>query len=122
MISIKNIVFEKLKSEDNLYVVNYFHPENINKLPIVTYYELDNKTLLYEDDIELLSEITYAVDIWNKNSTTEIAKIVDSKMRSLGFKRISSVDLYETETKIHHKAMRYVIQVTNEMQAHNDNY
>lgn len=82
---------------------------NPDEFPRVTYYEQDNRPSLWGDNRELGSEITFVVDIWAKASTTAIADAVDRVMASLGFVREFAGDLYEQDTQVYHKAMRYRI-------------
>lgn len=84
--------------------------ENKPKFPRITYFEVDNFGNLFADDQEVGSEILYQVDLWSKASTTAIAKEVDTIMIGLDFIRQSSQDLYETDTKIFHKAMTYMLE------------
>lgn len=75
--------------------------------PRITFFELSNIDSLYLDDTAFASEIGLQIDIWSKASTSAIAAQVDISMKSLGFKRMSSQDFYESDTKIFHKALRY---------------
>lgn len=75
--------------------------------PRITYFEVDNRGSLFADDQEIGSEIIFQIDLWGTASLTAIAKEVDSIMTDLDFNRVSAPDLYEQDTKIHHKPMRY---------------
>ncbi|MDB5053148.1 MAG: conserved phage protein [Bacilli bacterium] len=77
------------------------------KYPRVTFFELSNIDPKYADDVAITSEIGYQIDVWSLGSTFEAAAQIDLTMKSLNFKRISSQDLYESDMKIFHKAMRY---------------
>jgi hypothetical protein len=88
--------------------------DSSNPFPRITFFELGNVDSLYVDDAAYSSEIDIQVDIWNKivdaatfKSPSTIAIQVDITMKSLGFKRMSSIDLYESDTFIWHKALRY---------------
>lgn len=121
MLNLKPEILKLLKQLD--VKTNYYYPQNFNQLPIVTYYELENRTLLTSaDGEELLSEVTYSIDVWSKESTSEISIQIDKLMRSIGFRRTSSNDLFEPDTKINHKVLRYSGQVTKDLQVHNNNY
>lgn len=80
---------------------------NPDEFPRITFFELTNFGSRYADDTEVESEIHIQIDIWSKGSTSAIATEVDRTMKSIGFQRTSSVDLYESDTKIFHKALRY---------------
>ena len=78
--------------------------------PRITYFEVDNRGNLFADDQEIGSEIIFQINLWGTASLTAIAKEVDSimtNMTDLDFVRVSAPDLYEQDTKIHHKPMRY---------------
>lgn len=118
MISMKNTVYSALTTATALTTLLgsgqriFFHfPDdaNVATFPRVTYFELDNIGNLFADNTEYGSEIDYQVDVWHSASTTAIALQVDTIMTGLGFARIAAPDLYESDTKKFHKAMRYRI-------------
>ncbi|SDD27000.1 Protein of unknown function [Paenibacillus sp. UNCCL117] len=75
--------------------------------PRVTYFEVNNRDSFFADDTPIASDIVLQVDIWSKGSTSAIAKEVDRTMKELGYTRTSGADLYEEDTKVYHKALRY---------------
>lgn len=75
--------------------------------PCITYYEQNNSPALMGDGKELTSESVMVIDVWSRSSTTAIAQAVDSVMASLNFRREFAGDLYENDTKVYHKSMRY---------------
>jgi len=76
--------------------------------PRVTFYEMDNKGALKGDDQKSGSDIIIVVDVWRKGGgTTAIAQAVNTVMTGLGFEREFAGDLYEPDTKFHHKTMRF---------------
>ena len=87
----------------------FFNPPDFLNLPVGTYFELDNIGNLYADDTEAGSEIVFQIDLWSKTSLSILAQGVDDVMTSLDFSRIAAPDLYEKDTKIYHKSMRYRI-------------
>lgn len=82
--------------------VSYHYPSTFAKLPHVTYYELSN----IEGDYD---HVTYQIDVWSKSPglNQDIALLINDKLHAIGFKRAFSGDLFETDTKIHHKTMRF---------------
>jgi hypothetical protein len=83
---------------------------NPEENPRVTFYEMDNKGALKGDDQKSGSEIIIVVDVWRKGgSTTAIAQAANDVMIGLGFEREFAGDLYEPDTKFHHKTMRFRI-------------
>ena len=77
------------------------------EFPCITYYEQNNSPALKGDGKELTSESVMVIDVWSKGSTTAIAQAVNNVMVGLNFVREFSGDLYESDTGVHHKSMRY---------------
>ncbi len=61
----------------------------------------------YEDDVESLTAHYIQVDIWSKDDYTAIVKNVKELLFKVGFKRLNEIDLYEEETKIYHKGLKF---------------
>jgi len=115
MINLKPNVVSALKNDTTLTGLLggpriYFQvAPNADEFPRITYYEQDNRPALYGDSQELGSELIFVVDVWSKASTTAIADAVNGVMASLGFMREFAGDLYEEDTGVFHKNMRYTI-------------
>ena len=77
------------------------------EFPCITYYEQNNSPALVGDGRELTTESVMVIDVWSKGSTTAIAQAVDNIMAGLHFVREFAGDLYETDTGVYHKSMRY---------------
>ncbi len=77
------------------------------EFPCITYYEQNNSPALVGDGKELTSESVMVIDVWAKGSTTAIAQAVDNIMAGLHFVREFAGDLYENDTGVYHKSMRY---------------
>lgn len=91
----------------------FFHPPDFTTLPVLSYFEVDNIGNLYADDQEIGSEIVFQIDLWGKTSLSNYALAVNSAMASLDFARITAQDLYEQDTKIYHKAMRFKLDISD---------
>lgn len=76
-------------------------------LPKVTFFELTNFDNQFADDRALSSAIHFQVDVWHNSNTSKISSAVNRVMESLGFVRSGTNSLYEPETKIYHKVLRY---------------
>lgn len=89
--------------------VHYFYPPIGAALPCVSYYEAENQFHEQADGEEYLTSLAYTVDIWSKSamSNGDTADTIDTAMNAAGFRRSFSHDLFEPETGIHHKTMRY---------------
>lgn len=111
MKNLKPQVLKKLEEISDI-EVSYFYPQkwsNLEKKPAISYYEMDNSISSKADDEEYSSNIAIQVDIWAKSSNkcSSLAIEVNSKMEELDFERTLATDLFEQETKIYHKTMRF---------------
>lgn len=111
MINLKPQILKKLQEISNI-EVSYFYPQkwnNLDKKPAISYYEMDNSMCSKADDEEYSSNIAIQIDIWAKSPSkcSELAIEVNDKMEDLEFERTLATDLFEQETKIYHKTMRF---------------
>ncbi len=116
MQNIKTTVLTALQTATALSTLTGFYfqyPPDFTDLPLLTYFEVDNIGNLYADDQEIGSEIVFQIDLWSQASLSSYALAVDDIMTGLGFARITSQDLYEVDTKIYHKVMRYRIDYSD---------
>ena len=91
------------------YAVHYFYPQDGFTLPCITWRESNNREYAQADGNEYLTEVEYTVDCWatTPEETATMGAAVDVKMATLRLKRTFSYDLYEADTRVHHKNMRY---------------
>lgn len=111
MINLKPQILKKLQEISDV-EVSYFYPQqwnNLDKKPAISYYEIDNSMSSRADDEEYSSNIAIQIDIWAKSPSkcSELAIKVNDKMEDLEFERTLATDLFEQETKIYHKTMRF---------------
>lgn len=111
MINLKPQILKKLEEISDV-EVSYFYPQkwtNLEKKSAISYYEMDNSISSKADDDEYSSNIAIQIDIWAKVSSkcSKLAIEVNSKMEELNFERTLAVDLFEQETNIYHKTMRF---------------
>lgn len=111
MINLKPQILKKLEEISDV-EVSYFYPQkwtNLEKKPAISYYEMDNSMSSKADDEEYSSNIAIQVDIWAKTPSkcSKLAIDVNTKMEDLDFERTLALDLFEQETKIYHKTMRF---------------
>ena len=108
MINLKPQILKKLEEISDV-EVSYFYPQNWSNLPAISYYEIDNSKASRADDEEYSSNIAIQIDVWAKSSSqcSKLAIQVNEKMESLEFERTLATDLFEQETKIYHKTMRF---------------
>lgn len=112
MINLKPTVLAALKNDPALSKliagrVIFMSLPDEPEFPCITYYEQNNSPALVGDGKELTSESVMVIDIWSRSSTTVIAHAVDNVMAGLRFVREFAGDLYESDTRVYHKSMRY---------------
>ncbi|MHB1167354.1 MAG: tail completion protein gp17 [Carboxydocellales bacterium] len=75
----------------------------------ITFFEMTNFPAEYAEDTVLADEIHLQVDIFTPEnvSPTPFAEQVEITMKSLGFGRTATADLWEPDTRLRHKAMRF---------------
>lgn len=116
----KTEIFQALKNNTLLISLcpGGFHNRNAKppidgpEYPRIVYSELKNGDDDYADNEAISAEVRFQISIFNTaetiSSETPIAKEVDKTMKSIGFSRYDSIDLYEEDTKVYHKPMRYL--------------
>ena len=111
MTNLKPQILKKLEEISNV-EVSYFYPQewsNLSEKSAISYYEMDNSISSKADDEEYSSNIAIQIDIWAKSPSqcSKLAIEVNRKMAELDFERTLALDLFEQETKIYHKTMRF---------------
>lgn len=86
------VAFQKYSGKEDTYIT--FHE----------YFETGEE---YEDDVETLTAHYVQVDVWSKNDYEELVKKVKDNLTKMGFKRLNEIDLYEEDTKIYHKGLKF---------------
>lgn len=108
MISIKSEVYKGLTQALNLLNISVYdyYPDEIERFPLVVYLEEDNRPYEIVDGEEVTSEISFRVDIWAKESTTEIACAVNTVFATFGIRRVLCSDAPDV-SGLRHKLMRF---------------
>ena len=122
MINIKPVVVNGLKNDAPLiallkgpHVYRQFPAEEVDfgKHSLIVYGETGNKPHTMGDEVELVAEITFQIDIWSGSSTSEIALAVDRVMVGIGGARIDAPD-DDQDAPRQCRAMAYEFIVDNE--------
>ena len=81
--------------------------------PCITYYEDNNADVASGDSISY-GVLSYIIKVWsNKVDELQIYSLqVDSVMRGLGFKRMSSQELFDPNSTMGEKILRYETNTT----------
>ncbi|MCY9204358.1 tail completion protein gp17 [Bacillus atrophaeus] len=84
---------------------------DVSAFPRVVFSEIQDADADFADNKVYSFEVRYQISIFTQASTrgneTTIAAEIDRLMREIGYSRYDSQDLYETDTKVFHKARRY---------------
>lgn len=78
--------------------------------PYITFFTYLDKPEQHADDQEIATGYYVQLDIWTKGDYTELVKTVHDRMKRAGFRKINFYDLYEKDTTVYHKVMRYVFE------------
>ena len=73
----------------------------------ITFHEYFQTGEAYDDDEESLTGRYIQVDVWSRTDYEVLVIQVKLQMKNAGFTRIDEADLYEPDTGIYHKALRY---------------
>jgi hypothetical protein len=76
-------------------------------LTYITFFEFNQTPAFHADDEEIQSNHSIQIDIWSKGDYIELVKQVKTEMNKVGFKRTFETELYESDTKIYHKVLRF---------------
>lgn len=122
MFDVKKLVYSALKNDSTLVgllgstdKIQFYYPNDFALLPIVTYQELNqyNADEDYYDDSVFAATSEIQIDVWvSSGSTSTIVKRIDSIMQGLLFNVDYSGDMYESDTKIQHRVVRYSRRIT----------
>ena len=78
-----------------------------NEDPYITFFFYNDQGEAFADNEEIVTGHYLQVDIWTKDSFTALAEQVKSLMKNAGFTRIYETELYEKDTSINHKVLRF---------------
>lgn len=101
---INKLVIEALKS---LNVPVSFQKYNGKESTYITFFNYLEQGEQYADNEEKSTGYYIQIDIWSKSDYTELIENVKNAMETAGFIRTSAADLFESDTKIYHKAIRF---------------
>ncbi|KOC32551.1 hypothetical protein [Clostridium botulinum] len=77
--------------------------------PYVEYEVINEYGAEFQENKEWFTTYIIQVDIFSKGDYDSIEKIIKEKLLKAGFSREMAADLYEKDTKLFHKAMRFNI-------------
>lgn len=89
----------------------YFLHANNPQIPYLEYEIINEQGEDYSENKEDYTTYIVQVDIFSKGDYTVIEEVVKKHMEASGFNRDMAADLYEKETQLFHKAMRFNISL-----------
>lgn len=101
---INNLIVEALKP---LKLAVHFQKYTGKDETYITFHEYFSGGEEFEDDEESLTAHYIQVDVWSKTDYTDLVDEVKNLLNNAGFKRLNEIDLYEEDTKIYHKGLKF---------------
>jgi uncharacterized radical SAM superfamily Fe-S cluster-containing enzyme len=86
------VAFQKYKGTETTYISFSFY----NEIP-----------KLHADDVEKATGYYVQIDVWSKGDYSSLVDQVKTAMTASGFRKTSAADLYEKDTEMYHKAIRF---------------
>lgn len=102
---IDNLINDALK---NLKVPVSFQKYNGKENTYITFFKYLEKGELYADNDEKVTGYYIQVDVWSKNDYSELVEKVKAAMKATEFIKTSAADLFDKETHMYHKVIRFV--------------
>jgi hypothetical protein len=73
----------------------------------ITFHEYFQTGEEFEEDEEIYTGHYIQVDVWAKEDYTILVNSIKSLLINVGFKRLDETDLYEEDTGLYHKGLRF---------------
>lgn len=91
----------------NIGVPVSFHNYSGDEQTYITYFCYNEQGEEWAENKEIATGFYIQVDIWSKTNYTTLAKNVKKALEDVGLIRTTTQDLYEKDTEIYHKGMRF---------------
>ena len=91
--------------------VFFLHANNPNKELYLEYEIINEFGAEYSEGNEDFTNYVVQIDIFSDGDYTELESIVKKYMKNNGFNRDMAADMYEKDTQLYHKAMRFNISL-----------
>lgn len=75
--------------------------------PYIVFNAIDERSHFLADNAEQATEYTVQIDVFNTGNYESLVESVKQAMIAAGFTRLNEYDLYEPDTKLFHKAIRF---------------
>jgi len=78
-----------------------------NDTTYITYFNYNEQGEAFAEDIEIATSYYIQVDIWTKDDFTDLYNQALSLMTQAGYYRTYAYELYESDTQLKHKIVRF---------------
>ncbi|WP_017416767.1 hypothetical protein [Clostridium tunisiense] len=112
MFNIKQYIKQVLSNDEILNLtsdkkVHFLHA--LDPIPPYVEYEIfDEDGAAWSEGKEVATNYYVQIDIFSKEDYTELENKIKEKMINAGFERTGGADLYEEDTQLYHKPMRFI--------------
>lgn len=90
--------------------VMYYYPEALNKLPVVTYYNISEKAYASYDNEESVVYGAVQIDVWCRSNPAQVGKLaaqIKERLYKKGWVRETALDIPSGEDGVFHRTMRF---------------
>lgn len=84
-----------------------FDQEKLHPTTYITFFEYNQRSALDADDTETQTRYSIQIDVWSKGDYTSLVQQIKDSLSGQGFRRTFENELYESDTKIYHKVIRF---------------
>ncbi len=98
-----------LTADNKVYFLHATNPQ----IPYIEYNIFDEFGEEWAENKEIATNYYIQVDIFSKGNYSALENLIKEKMINAGFDRSMCADLYEADTGLYHKAMRFFITLNN---------
>lgn len=103
--SMNELIIDTLKPLG--FPVDFHESSNGKENTYITFFWVNERGSMFEDDDEKETEFLLQVDVWSKVDYTETVERVKTFLKEVGFRRTNEQGFYEKGTKIFHKAITF---------------
>ena len=102
---------EVLSALKDIQVPVRFQTYTGNEETYITFFTYLDRPEQHADDGEIVTGYYVQIDIWSKGDYTNLSKEVHQSMLAANFTKLNFYDLYESDTRVYHKVMRFFKEV-----------
>lgn len=118
MVNIKKLLKDTLSNGEILDLTAdkkvYFLHANNPTTPYIEYEIFDENGQEWAENKEIATNYYVQVDVFSKGDYTNLENKIKEVMTNAGFNRSTCADLFENDTQLYHKAMRFLVTLNNQ--------